>query len=135
MQNSIQKNGAVRVEWTLSDFIAQKPEVILRWIARDFDDENLNILFLTEYAAKELVANLQHALTEMEEKRRRIEEITSKTNFTRLYQQFEDKYNKYPVQMSRAEAFGRAHADGLIDDDTYDAAYMYYKRLWNYVGD
>lgn len=56
-------------------------------------------------------------------------------DFTKMYNEFENKYNKYPVQMSRAEAFGNAFHDGLIDEKTYNDAREYYKNLWNYVGD
>lgn len=56
-------------------------------------------------------------------------------NFNKMYDEFERKYNKYPVQMGRYEAFGRALEDGLIDQETYDEARKYYGSLWNYVGD
>lgn len=56
-------------------------------------------------------------------------------NFTKMYEEFERKYNKYPVQMGRYEAFGRALQDGLIDQETYNEAREYYGSLWNYVGD
>ena len=56
-------------------------------------------------------------------------------NFNKMYLEFESKYNPYPVQMSRAEAFGHALKDGLIDKKTYDKARDYYGDLWYYVGD
>jgi len=56
-------------------------------------------------------------------------------DFDKMYTEFEAKYNPYPVQMSRADAFGKALNDGLIDKDTYLAARKYYGNLWFYVGD
>lgn len=56
-------------------------------------------------------------------------------DFRKMYDEFEKKYNKYPVQMGRYEAFGLALKDGLIDKETYDEARKYYGNLWNYVGD
>lgn len=52
-----------------------------------------------------------------------------------MYNEFERKYNPYPVQMSRADAFSHALKDGLIDDETYKKAREYYGNLWFYVGD
>lgn len=59
----------------------------------------------------------------------------TRKNFNEMYHEFENKYNPYPVQMSRAEAFGNARRDGLIDDETYKEAHDYYGSLWFYVGD
>ena len=56
-------------------------------------------------------------------------------SFDTMYREFEDKYNKYPVQMSRSKAFLCALNDGLIDKQTYEQAREYYGKLWNYVGD
>ena len=39
--------------------------------------------------------------------------------WSELYNKFEGMYNPYPVQMSRAEAFGKAMKDGLITDEEY----------------
>ena len=44
-------------------------------------------------------------------------------------------YNPYPVQMSRAEAFGKARDDGLITDEEYKEAHEFYSDLWYYTGD
>lgn len=52
-----------------------------------------------------------------------------------LYCLFENKYNPYPIQMSREEAFRRALNDEWISKDTYDLAKRYYGNLWHYVGD
>ena len=56
-------------------------------------------------------------------------------DFNKMYHEFEDKYNRLPVQMSRAEAFGKAKRDGLIDEETYSKAREYFGKLWFYVGD
>lgn len=56
-------------------------------------------------------------------------------DFQRMYQEFEDKYNPYPVQMSRCDAFGHAFRDGLIDSDMLRQAREFYGSLWNYTGD
>lgn len=56
-------------------------------------------------------------------------------DFHGMYREFERKYNPCPVQMSRAEAFGNAKADGLIDEETYKEARAFYGNLWFYVGD
>lgn len=52
-----------------------------------------------------------------------------------LYNKFERMYNPYPVQMSRAEAFGHAREDELITDKEYAEARKFYGNLWNYTGD
>lgn len=56
-------------------------------------------------------------------------------SFDEMYVEFEDKYNPYPVQMSRSEAFGHALDDELIDKETYSKARKYFGNLWFYVGD
>ena len=62
-------------------------------------------------------------------------EEENKLDFGAMYREFEQKYNPYPVQMARDDAFGHALADGLIDEDTYRKARKYFGSLWNYVGD
>lgn len=57
------------------------------------------------------------------------------SEFTKMYNEFERKYNPYPIQMSRRDAFMHALNDGLIDKETYEKAREYYGNLWNYVGD
>ncbi len=59
----------------------------------------------------------------------------SKNDFSKMYYEFERKYNHYPVDMSRREAFMRALKDGIIDEETYMAAREFYGSLWSYVGD
>lgn len=56
-------------------------------------------------------------------------------DFGKMYWAFEKKYNPYPVQMSREEAFRNAKKDGLITDEEYNRARVYFGNLWNYVGD
>lgn len=56
-------------------------------------------------------------------------------SFNQMYLEFEEIYNKYPVQMSRCDAFRNALDDGLIDKETYYKAAEYYGNLWHYVGD
>lgn len=100
-----------------------------------FGDARLNILWLNKKEALKLIACLQEAVEKLEQKQQRYEEINAKTDFSRMYAEFERKYNPYPVNMARYEAFGKALNDGLIDQDTYYAAERYYGNLWNYVGD
>ena len=59
----------------------------------------------------------------------------SSIEWMELYKKFEDKYNPYPVQMSRAEAFRKAKNDGLITDEEYNEARKFYGNLWFYTGD
>ena len=61
--------------------------------------------------------------------------IRKELDFGAMYREFEQKYNPYPVQMARNDAFRHALNDGLIDEDTYQKARIYYGKLWNYVGD
>ena len=59
----------------------------------------------------------------------------TRMEWSELYNKFEAKYNPYPVQMSRAEAFKKARNDGLITDKEYAEAREYYGNLWTYTGD
>lgn len=56
-------------------------------------------------------------------------------DFNKLYAEYERKYNQYPVQMSRAEVFGRMMADGIIDEEQHRQAHLYFGNLWFYTGD
>ena len=58
-----------------------------------------------------------------------------KLNFDKMYIEYDRKYNPYPVQMSRADAFLHAFNDGLISEAVLTAARDYYGDLWFYVGD
>ena len=64
-----------------------------------------------------------------------IRDAVAKKDFTQMYNLFEQRYNKYPVQMSRAEAFGKASDEGLITKDILAEAQTFYGNLWFYVGD
>ena len=59
----------------------------------------------------------------------------SRKEWSELYTKFEGMYNPYPVQMSRARAFGKAREDGLITDEEYAEARKFYGDLWFYTGD
>ena len=61
--------------------------------------------------------------------------VKTRTNWNELYMKFERKYNPYPVQMSRAKAFGNALNDGLITEEEYKEAHNYFGDLWYYTGD
>ena len=58
-----------------------------------------------------------------------------KKTYSEMYKEFEKKYNPYPVQMSRAEAFLKALNDKLITEEEYNEARKHYGELWFYVGD
>ena len=124
------KNISVVTSGILTD-----DEVCLRIEDNDSCTGILNLCWLNETETVKLITYLQNAKKRLEEKKLRLKELIEKTNFSSLYNEFEQKYNPYPVQMGRYEAFGKALADGLIDEDTYYAAQKYYGRLWNYVGD
>lgn len=64
-----------------------------------------------------------------------IRDAVMRKDFTQMYNLFEQRYNKYPVQMSRAEAFGKASDEGLITKDILAEAQTFYGNLWFYVGD
>ena len=127
----------IETEYTKLEVTGDKDEVCLRIEDKDADESYgyLNLCWLNETQLDRLIKELQTAKRRLEEHRVRTEEIIRTVNISKMYAEFEERYNEYPVQMSRAEAFGRALNDGLIDQDTYDAAYKVYKRLWNYVGD
>lgn len=57
------------------------------------------------------------------------------TDYTKLYLAFEQKYNPYPVQMSRCDAFTHALQDGIITESVFNKAREHYGSLWNYTGD
>ena len=59
----------------------------------------------------------------------------TRREWSELYKKFEGMYNPYPVQMSRAEAFGKAMDDGLITEEEYKEARDFYGDLWYYTGD
>ena len=61
--------------------------------------------------------------------------MEEKKDFGELYHEFEEKYNKYPVQMAPYEAFRYAKDDGLITEKDYADAAKYFGKRWNYTGD
>ena len=131
-----QVGGITKVSWMDTAFDDRKynPEIYIHWQDK-WTGEELNILFMKKEEAKKLVNLLNKTIEDMDEHEARIKETISTTNFGKLYKEFEDRYNPYPVQMSRAECFGRARSEGLITDDLYNAARRFYKGLWSYVGD
>lgn len=56
-------------------------------------------------------------------------------DFRSMYLEFERKFNPYPVQMSRCDAFYHAYKEGLITEEVVNKARDYYGNLWFYVGD
>lgn len=100
-----------------------------------FGDAKLNLCWLKKKELTKLIGYLQEAKGRLEEKERRLQKIIESTDFSHLYLEFDRKYNPYPIDMARYEAFGKAYSDGLIDKETLQAAEKYYGKLWNYVGD
>ena len=121
-------NGAVRkdieettgktVEQILDETVMDNGETAGAWIDRNFEKVQVDF----EKAREE---------RELENIRKAIES----QNFSRMYELFEQRYNKYPVEMSRAEAFGKAADEGLISKDILREAQERYGKLWCYVGD
>ena len=130
------QGGITEVNWMNTSFgdNIYTPEVYIRWTDK-WTGEELNILFMRKEEAKKVIQLIQKALDDMDEHEKKIQQIIAETDFRRLYKEFEDKYNPYPVQMSRESAFRHAMSDGLITRDLYDAAARFYKGLWSYVGD
>lgn len=56
-------------------------------------------------------------------------------DYDKMYNEFERKYNPYPVQMSRCEVFRNALNDGLVTKEQYKEARDYFGNLWFYTGD
>ena len=109
-------------------------ECQLRFIS-DFNEQFAYLCTLNEKGIDHLIKELQYAQKKIEEWEIDYENAVLSTDFGRLYNEFEKRYNPYPVQMSRASAFGHALDEGLIDEQTYQFARKYYGKLWNYVGD
>lgn len=61
--------------------------------------------------------------------------MSNTKDWNKMYWEFEERYNPYPVQMARYEAFRHALKDGLITEEEYNEAARYFGKLWNYVGD
>ena len=107
-------------------------EAQIRFIS-DFDDSYL--CSIDEKNLKQLIDDLQRTQRKIEEWKKKRDDIIRKTNFGGLYDKFDKLYNPYPTQMSRCSAFAQALENGLIEQDVFDAARVYYGTLWNYVGD
>ncbi len=94
--------------------------------------------FVPVGTAEDFVGSLANEMRRIN-RNRGLENKSDGTNgqpdFSKMYGQFEAKYNPYPVQMSRCDAFGHALRDGLITKEVYDQAHDFYGSLWNYVGD
>ena len=110
-------------------------EVYLRIEDKDSCTGILNLCWLDPIQLGKMITELTRMKQILDERKTRLDELISKTNFSLLYRDFEQRFNKYPVQMACYEAFGKALSAGLIDEDTYYAAEKYYGRLWNYTGD
>lgn len=110
-------------------------KVYLRIEDKDSATGILNLCWLDANQVVKLINHLTKAKQILDERKTRLDELIRNTNFSSLYNEFEQRFNKYPVQMARHEAFGKALYAGLIDEDTYYAAAKYYGRLWNYTGD
>lgn len=54
----------------------------------------------------------------------------------RLYAEFDKIFdNHLPIEQAKSTLFGKALADGLITQETYEKAKEHYGKLWDYVGD
>lgn len=101
----------------------------------EFSERDTYLCTLTEKQLNELIRALNRRKEAIDKWKEKYNRIIETTNFSKIYDDMDAKYNKYPVMMSRSTAFTHALNDGIIDRDTYNAAYKYYGNLWNYVGD
>lgn len=83
---------------------------------------------LNNYIAKEAVES-------QKKKEAEIKKAIKRKDWNTVYNKTERWYNKYPVDMSRQEVFRNLEKDGYITDENYNEAKLYFKDLWNYVGD
>lgn len=109
-------------------------ECQLRFLS-DFNEQFAYLCRLNEKGIKHLISELQYAQKKIDEWKETYNDVVKRTNFSKLYNEFEKRYNPYPIQMSYASAFGHALDEGLIDEQTYKVARIYFGRMWNYVGD
>ena len=56
-------------------------------------------------------------------------------DWDKVYNKTEHWYNHNPVDISRAEVFGKLETDGFITKEQRKEAHDYFKDLWFYVGD
>ena len=115
--------------------VTGKDEACLRIEDKDSVTGILNLCWLNENELGKLIRYLTKAKEDIENRRTWLEDISRTTDFSRLYREFDHKFNKCPIDMTPSSAFGCALSAGLIDEDVYDAAEKHYGRLWNYAGD
>lgn len=108
--------------------------VSLRFIS-EFNDDPMYLTSLDERNLNHMIYNLQKIKDNFKKVKERRKEIMEHTDFRKIYSEMDRKYNPYPVQMTDADAFGHALAEGLIDEETYYAAREWSGKLWNYTGD
>lgn len=100
-----------------------------------FQDEDLYLATLDERNLDRMIFSLTRIKEQFKKIKEWRKEIITKINLTKIYNDMKMKYHPYPTQMSRADAFGHALEDGIIDSGVYSAIREYYGNLWNYVGD
>lgn len=110
-------------------------EVYLRIEDKDSYTGILNLCWLDPNQLGKMITELTRMKQILDERKTRLDELIRTTNFSSLYADFDRRFNPYPIDMARYEAFGKALSAGLIDEDTYYAAEKYYGQLWNYTGD
>ena len=114
---------ATQVEQEVKDATGKSVEEILTYAKLD-DGETVKDWIDRNFEKMKEEADLEQIRSAVESK-----------DFTQMYNLFEQRYNKYPVQMSRAEAFGKASDEGLISKDILKEAHERFGNLWFYVGD
>ena len=109
-------------------------ECQLRFLS-DFNEQPAYLCTLNEKGIDHLIRLLQRAQKRNEEWKETYKNVVERTDFSKLYNEFEERFNPYPIQMSYASAFGHALDEGLIDEQTYHVARIYFGKMWSYVGD
>ena len=100
-----------------------------------FSDDPTYLTTLDERNLDRMIYQLSRIKDSFKRIKERRKQIIYNTDINRIYNDMDQKYNKYPIMMSNADAFGHALADGIIDEETYNAIREYCGKLWNYVGD
>lgn len=108
--------------------------VILRFDSQ-FSEDPTYLATLDERNLDRMIYQLNRIKDSFKRIKERRKQIIFNTDINRIYNDMDQKYNKYPIMMSNADAFGHALADGIIDEETYNAIREYCGKLWNYVGD